>query len=196
MKGILSDDEIIKLIDSGCIVDGVVHQVRTSNTHKVISYGVSSYGYDVRLSDSEVKLFANTMDQGIIDPKNFNSDNLVSLKKHDDGCGEYVILPPGGSALGSTVEYFNVPDDIMIICLGKSTYARSSVIINVTPIESGFEGTVVIELLNPCPLPVKVYLNEGIAQFLFFRGESKCSVSYADRSGKYQGQTGIQLPIV
>lgn len=196
MKGILNDLEINKLIDDGCIIDGVNHQVRSSGSYKVVSYGVSSYGYDVRLSPKDVKLFANTMDQGIIDPKDFNPDNLVSLKKHNEGRGDYVILPPGGSALGSTVEYFKVPDDVMIICLGKSTYARSSVIINVTPIESGFHGTVVIELLNPSPLPVKIYLNEGIAQFVFFRGVEACMTSYSARSGKYQGQTGIQLPIV
>lgn len=196
MKGILNDVEIIKLIDDGCVVEGVPHQVRHVDGRKVISYGVSSYGYDVRLSDVEVKLFANTMDQGIIDPKNFNVDNLVTLKQHDDGNGKYVILPAGGSALGSTIEYFKVPDDVMIICVGKSTYARSSLVINCTPIEAGFQGTVVIEILNPSPLPVKMYLNEGIAQFLFFRGAEPSMTSYADRAGKYQGQTGIQLPIV
>lgn len=196
MKGILADTDIIDLIVNGHILNAKGAQVRHEDNRKIISYGVSSFGYDVRLADTEVKLFANTMDTNIIDPKTFDTSSLVSLKQHDDGNGTYVILPPGGYALGSTVESFDVPEDIMIVALGKSTLARAGIIVNVTPIEAGFKGTVVIELLNGSSLPVKVYLNEGIAQFLFFRAERRCAVSYADRTGKYQGQTGIQLPLV
>lgn len=196
MKGILADTDIVDLINKGSILNAKSAQVRSDNNNKIISYGVSSFGYDVRLAATEVKLFANTMDTNIIDPKTFDTTSLVTLKQHDDGNGQYVILPPGGYALGSTVEYFEVPDDVMIIAVGKSTLARAGIIVNVTPIEAGFKGTVVIELMNGSSLPVKVYLNEGIAQFLFFRAEERCKVSYADRAGKYQGQTGIQLPIV
>lgn len=196
MKGILTDNEIVKLIVDGSLSKADSRQIKEHNGCKVISYGVSSYGYDVRLSDNEVKLFANTIDTNIVDPKDFDTSSLVTLKQHDKGNGKFVILPPGGYALGSTVEHFNMPPDVTCIVLGKSTYARSGIVVNVTPIEAGFRGTVVIELSNPSPLPVKIYLNEGIAQFLFFRGEQRCDVSYADRNGKYQDQTGIQQSIV
>lgn len=196
MKGILTDNEIVKLITNGNLTKADSQQIKVLDGRKVISYGVSSYGYDVRLSDNEVKLFANTIDTNIIDPKDFDTSSLVSLKQHDKGNGKYVILPSGGYALGSTVEHFNMPPDVTCIVLGKSTYARSGIVVNVTPIEAGFRGTVVIELSNPSPLPVKIYLNEGIAQFLFFRGANRCDVSYADRNGKYQDQTGIQQSLV
>ncbi|MEF3244502.1 MAG: dCTP deaminase [Caldisericaceae bacterium] len=152
----------------------------------VISYGVSSYGYDMRLSD-EFKVFTNVFSE-IIDPKNFTTKSFVDIK------GDYVIIPPNSFALGRTLEYFRIPRNVLCVVLGKSTYARMGIIVNVTPLESGWEGFVTIEISNTTPLPVKVYAFEGIAQVLFFEGDEPCETSYAERKGKYQKQTGIWLP--
>jgi dCTP deaminase len=152
----------------------------------VISYGLSSYGYDCRLSD-EFMIFTN-VDNAIVDPKDFNPNSFVTRKT--DVC----IIPPNSFVLARTIETFKVPRDVLVICLGKSTYARCGLIVNVTPLEPEWEGQVTLEISNTTPLPAKVYANEGIAQFLFFKGESVCEVSYADKSGKYMGQEGVTLP--
>lgn len=161
--------------------------------YKVISYGTSSYGYDVTLS-RDIKLFTN-VNAAEIDPKRFDEQACLTPAKilRDDSGAEFVRIPPNSYMLGATNEYFRIPRDLMIVCLGKSTYARSGAIVNVTPIEPGFEGNVVLEISNSTPLPMRVYINEGIAQFMFFRGDEPCEVSYADRAGKYQGQTGVTL---
>lgn len=161
---------------------------------RLLSYGMSSFGYDVRLAE-EAKIFTN-QNASIIDPKQLDGETLIDAVIKTDATGaKYVILPPNSYMLGRTIEYFNIPRDVMIVCVGKSTYARAGCICNTTPIEPGFKGNVVIELANTTSLPMKVYLNEGIAQFLFFRG-NPCSISYDDRGGKYQHQTGITLPTV
>ena len=157
-------------------------QIRGEN----ISFGLSSYGYDSRIAD-EFKIFTN-VNSSIIDPKNFSSNNFISKK------GDECIIPPNSFVLGRTVEYFKIPRDILVICLGKSTYARCGLIINVTPLESSWEGHVTIEISNSTPLPAKVYSNQGIAQFIFLKGNEAPEVSYADRDGKYMGQTGVTLP--
>lgn len=156
--------------------------------NKIISWGSSSYGYDVRLAD-KFKIFSNVKN-ALIDPLNMSDDCYV------DHQGPYCIIPPNSYVLGHTVETFNMPDDVTVICVGKSTYARAACLINVTPIEAGFRGQVVIEIANQSPLPLKVYANMGIAQFLFFKGEVPCDVSYAARGGKYQNQVGIQTALV
>lgn len=164
----------------------------TTATRKILSYGLSSYGYDVRL-DEKIKIFTN-VNSSIIDPKRPSEQCMIdaTVQLDDDGA-RYVILPPNSYLLGVTHEYFDIPRDIMVICVGKSTYARSAVIVNTTPIEPGFKGNVVLELANGSSLPVKVYIDEGVAQFMFFRGSKPCETSYADRDGKYQNQTGITL---
>lgn len=197
---ILNDQEIKDLClyfeGSAMIAPFVDRNIRKSaNDRSLLSFGVSSYGYDVRL-DSEIKVF-HTLRAGVVDPKRFDPDRvLLDLQVELDNDGaKYVILPPNGYLLGKTMEYFKIPRNIQCFCVGKSTYARCGVLINVTPIEAGFEGKVVIEIANGTPLPVKIYLEEGIAQFFFLKGEP-CKVSYSDRGGKYQGQTGVQLPLV
>lgn len=158
----------------------------------VISYGTSSYGYDVSLSE-EFKLFTN-LNSAVIDPKRFDEACLVDAKVHTDETGDrYVILPPNSYLLGRTVEFFRIPRKVTVLAVGKSTYARAGAIVNVTPIESEFEGNVVIEISNSTNLPLKIYANEGIAQFLFFESDEECITSYADRKGKYMGQTGVTL---
>jgi dCTP deaminase len=152
----------------------------------IISYGLSSYGYDARTAD-EFLIFTN-VDNALVDPKNFSKQSFVERKT--DVC----VIPPNSFALSRTVEYFRIPKDVLVICLGKSTYARCGLIVNVTPLEPGWEGHVTLEISNTTPLPAKVYANEGIAQFLFFKGSSPCETSYADRSGKYMGQQGVTLP--
>lgn len=152
---------------------------------KVISYGTSSYGYDVRCAE-EFKIFTN-VNSTVVDAMNFNEKSFVTISAVEKG---YVVIPPNSYALAHTVETFHMPRDVMAICVGKSTYARIGCAINVTPIEPGFIGQIVIEIANQTPLPMKVYANMGIAQFIFFQGE-ECEVSYADRGGKYQGQSGI-----
>ena len=153
-----------------------------------ISYGLSSYGYDARVSN-EFKIFTNVNSE-VIDPKNFKQSNFISKKISE------CIIPPNSFVLASTVEYFKIPNDIMVICLGKSTYARCGIIVNVTPLEPGWEGYVTLEFSNTTPLPAKVYANEGAAQFIFLKGNEKPEVTYADRDGKYMKQKGVTLPKV
>ena len=163
-------------------------QVRMEGDRKVISYGTSSYGYDIRCAD-EFKIFTN-INSTIVDPKNFDSNSFVDIKS--DVC----IIPPNSFALARTIEYFRIPRNVLTVCLGKSTYARCGIIVNVTPFEPEWEGYVTLEFSNTTPLPAKIYANEGACQFLFLKGESMCDVSYADRKGKYMGQTGVTLPRV
>ncbi len=152
----------------------------------VISYGLSSYGYDLRITD-EFKVFTNVY-SAIVDPKNFSTDSFVDIQT------AVAIIPPNSFALARSVEYFRIPRKVLCVCLGKSTYARAGIVVNVTPFEPGWEGHVTIEISNTTPLPAKIYANEGIAQVLFFEADEECEVSYADRRGKYQGQTGVTLP--
>lgn len=152
----------------------------------VISYGLSSYGYDARVG-RQFKIFTN-INSSMVDPKNFTDDAFV---EHE---GDSCIIPPNSFALAHTVEVFRIPREVLTLCVGKSTYARCGIIVNVTPLEPEWEGTVTLELSNTTPLPAKVYANEGICQFMFFKGESVCETSYKDRGGKYQGQRGITLP--
>ena len=154
----------------------------------VISYGVSSYGYDVRIAD-EFKIFTN-INSTIVDPKSFDTRSFVDFR------GDVCIIPPNSFALARTVEYFRIPRNVITICVGKSTYARCGIIVNVTPFEPEWEGLVTLEVSNTTPLPAKIYANEGIAQVLFFESDEACETSYADRAGKYQGQRGITLPRV
>lgn len=167
-------------------------QVRTLENCKKISYGVSSYGYDITLAP-EMKLFTNAY-TSIIDPKRFDINSLISLPLQEDDQESYFILPPNAFALGRSVEYFKVPRNILIICLGKSTYARCGLVVNTTPFEPEWEGHVTLEFSNTTNLPMKIYTNEGIAQVIFLEGDEDCETSYKDRGGKYQGQTGITLP--
>ncbi len=152
----------------------------------VISFGVSSYGYDMRVAD-EFKIFTN-INSTVVDPKNFDPKSFVEFK------GEVCIIPPNSFALARSVEYFRIPRDVLVICIGKSTYARCGIIVNVTPLEPAWEGFVTVEISNTTPLPAKIYANEGIAQLIFLKAEEECEVSYADRKGKYQAQKGIVLP--
>lgn len=152
----------------------------------VISYGLSSYGYDIRVS-AEFKIFTN-VHSAVVDPKNFNPQSFVDFE------GDVCVIPPNSFVLAQTVEYFRIPRDVLTICVGKSTYARCGLIVNVTPFEPEWEGFVTLEISNTTPLPAKVYANEGIAQVLFFRANEVCEVSYADRKGKYQRQQSIMLP--
>ena len=165
------------------------------NGHKAISSGVSSYGYDVRLS-SDLRIFTN-INSALIDPYEINADCYVKATIHTDEKGrDYAILPPNSFMLGHTIEYFNIPSDVMVIAVGKSTWARAGVSVIITPIEPDFKGEIVIEIANQTNLPIKIYTGVGISQFLFFQGDERCRTSYADRSGKYQGQTGITMPKV
>lgn len=161
-------------------------QVREGETGRVISYGTSSYGYDIRCAD-EFKIFTN-INSAVVDPKNFDSKSFVDLKS--DVC----IIPPNSFALARTVEYFRIPRNVLVICLGKSTYARCGIIVNVTPLEPEWEGHVTLEFSNTTTLPAKIYANEGVAQILFFESDEVCDTSYRDRGGKYQGQRGVTLP--
>jgi dCTP deaminase len=152
----------------------------------VISYGLSSYGYDIRVAN-EFKVFTN-INSTVVDPKNFDARSFVDVKT--DIC----IIPPNSFALAKTVEYFRIPRDVLTVCVGKSTYARCGLIVNVTPFEPEWEGFVTLEISNTTPLPARVYANEGIAQVLFFQSDEPCEVSYADKKGKYQKQQGLTLP--
>jgi len=152
----------------------------------VISYGLSSYGYDARVAP-EFKIFTN-VDSSVVDPKQFDPRSFVD--RETDVC----IIPPNSFALARTVEYFRVPEDVLVICLGKSTYARCGIIVNVTPLEPGWEGHVTLEFSNTTPLPAKIYANEGACQFLFLKGNERCETSYKDRAGKYMGQRGVTVP--
>ncbi|MYD76732.1 MAG: dCTP deaminase [Gammaproteobacteria bacterium] len=161
-------------------------QIRESEKGKVISYGTSSYGYDVRCSD-EFKIFTN-INSAVVDPKQFDESSFV------DFVGESCIIPPNSFALARTVEYFRIPRNVLTICLGKSTYARCGIIVNVTPFEPEWEGHVTLEFSNTTPLPARIYANEGVAQVVFFESDEVCEVSYADRGGKYQRQSVVTLP--
>lgn len=179
---IFPDSWIRTHAQQGMIEPFVEHQEKQG----VISYGLSSYGYDARVSD-EFKIFTN-IDSAVVDPKNFSSSGFVDRKT--DVC----VIPPNSFVLARTVEYFRIPRDVLVICLGKSTYARCGIIVNVTPLEPEWEGHVTLEFSNTTPLPAKIYANEGACQFLFLKGEGVCEVSYKDRKGKYMGQRGVTLP--
>jgi dCTP deaminase len=161
-------------------------QVRDVDGKRVISYGTSSYGYDIRCAN-EFKIFTN-INSAIVDPKHFDENSFVDVQS--DVC----IIPPNSFALARTVEYFRIPRSVLTICLGKSTYARCGIIVNVTPLEPEWEGHVTLEFSNTTPLPARIYANEGVAQVLFFESDEVCETSYGDRAGKYQGQTGVTLP--
>ncbi len=181
--GLKPDHWIRKMaLEHGMIEPFVENQVRDG----VISYGLSSYGYDLRVAD-EFKIFTN-VHSAIVDPKDFASDSFVDIK------GDVCIIPPNSFALARSIEYFRIPRSVLTICLGKSTYARCGLIVNVTPFEPSWTGHVTLEISNTTPLPAKVYANEGLAQVLFFEGDEECEVSYADKKGKYQGQTGVTPP--
>lgn len=170
------------------IDDGAATQIRYANGNKIISYGISSYGYDVRCAD-EFKVFTN-VNNALLDPKNFDDRSFIDVK------GKYCIIPPNSFALARSVEYFRIPKDVLVVCLGKSTYARCGIIVNVTPLEPEWEGHITLEFSNTTSLPVKIYANEGCAQLLFYKSDKPCDTSYKDRKGKYQGQTGVTLPRV
>ena len=161
--------------------------VREVNGQKIVSYGTSSYGYDIRCAD-EFRVFTN-INSTIVDPKNFDPNSFVEVS----GKG-YCVIPPNSFALARTMEYFRIPRSVLTVCLGKSTYARCGIIVNVTPFEPEWEGYVTLEFSNTTPLPAKIYAGEGCAQVLFFQGDEECAVSYKDRKGKYQGQHGVTLP--
>ncbi|BAJ63153.1 MULTISPECIES: dCTP deaminase [Anaerolinea] len=183
--GIKPDHWIRKMaLEHGMIEPFVDHQVREG----VISYGVSSYGYDIRVAD-EFKIFTNVY-SAIVDPKNFDRASMVDFK------GDVCVIPPNSFALARTVEYFRIPRNVLTICVGKSTYARCGIIVNVTPFEPEWEGFVTLEISNTTPLPARIYANEGIAQVLFFEADEPCEISYADKKGKYQKQQSIILPKV
>ena len=160
--------------------------VEKQNRDGVISYGLSSYGYDARVQD-EFLIFTN-VDNDVVDPKAFSETSFVRRKTKS------CVIPPNSFVLASTVEYFRVPDDVLVICVGKSTYARCGIIVNVTPLEPGWEGHVTLEFSNTTPLPARIYAEEGACQFLFLKGEQPCETSYANRQGKYMGQRGVTLP--
>jgi dCTP deaminase len=184
---IKSDKWIQKMVkDHGMIEPFQASQVRDDEEKKIISYGVSSYGYDIRCSN-EFKVFTN-INSVIVDPKDFDANSFVDI--NSDVC----IIPPNSFALARTVEYFRIPRNILTVCLGKSTYARCGIIVNVTPLEPEWEGHVTLEFSNTTPLPAKIYANEGVAQVLFFESDEICDISYKDRKGKYQGQKGVTLP--
>ena len=161
-------------------------QIKSLAGNKVISYGTSSYGYDVRCS-SNFKIFTN-INSAVVDPKNFDKNSFIDYE------GDTCIIPPNSFALASTIEYFKIPRSVLTICLGKSTYARCGIIVNVTPLEPEWEGHVTLEFSNTTTLPAKIYANEGVAQMLFFESDTVCETSYKDRGGKYQKQTGVTLP--
>lgn len=173
-------------LEEGMISPFESSQVRESGRGKVISYGTSSYGYDIRCSN-EFKIFTN-INSAVVDPKKFDEESFVEF------IGDVCIIPPNSFALARTVEYFRIPRNVLTVCLGKSTYARCGIIVNVTPFEPEWEGYVTLEFSNTTPLPAKIYANEGIAQVVFFEADEPCEISYADRGGKYQGQTGVTLP--
>ena len=161
-------------------------QVRENASGRIVSYGTSSYGYDVRCSD-EFKIFTN-IHSAIVDPKAFDETSFVDVQ------GDSCVIPPNSFALARTIEFFRIPRTVLTICLGKSTYARCGIIVNVTPLEPEWEGNVTLEFSNTTPLPARIYANEGVAQMLFLESDEPCETSYRDRGGKYQGQTGVTLP--
>lgn len=179
IRRMAESDKMIEPFEPGQIRQG-------SDGERCISYGTSSYGYDVRCA-RDFKIFTN-INSAIVDPKRFDENSFV------DFSGDVCIIPPNSFALAHTVEYFRIPRNVLTICLGKSTYARCGIIVNVTPLEPEWEGHVTLEFSNTTPLPARIYANEGVAQFLFFESDEVCEQSYADRAGKYQGQTGVTLP--
>jgi len=185
---IKSDKWIRRMAQEGKMIEPFEpQQVRKSGDDKTISHGTSSYGYDVRCS-SEFKVFTNIY-SAMVDPKNFTSQSFVDITS--DVC----IIPPNSFALARSVEYFRIPRNVLVICLGKSTYARCGIIVNVTPLEPEWEGHITLEFSNTTPLPAKIYAHEGVAQLLFLESDEACETSYKDRGGKYQGQRGVTLPI-
>ena len=182
---VLSDKWIKEMVRTNNMISPFENKQVRGNK---ISYGLSSFGYDARVSN-EFKIFTNVNSE-IIDPKNFKQNNFISKN------GEECIIPPNSFVLSSTVEYFKIPNNIMVICLGKSTYARCGIIVNVTPLEPSWEGYVTLEFSNTTPLPAKIYANEGVAQFIFLKGNEKPDITYADRNGKYMKQSGVTLPKV
>ncbi|MDX5362732.1 MAG: dCTP deaminase [Pseudazoarcus pumilus] len=184
---IKSDKWIRRMVEQqGMIEPFAPELVRENESGKIVSYGTSSYGYDVRCAN-EFKIFTN-INSTIVDPKHFDSRNFV------DFTGDVCIIPPNSFALARTVEYFRIPRSVLTVCLGKSTYARCGIIVNVTPLEPEWEGHVTLEFSNTTPLPARIYANEGVAQMLFFESDEVCETSYGDRGGKYQGQRGVTLP--
>jgi dCTP deaminase len=186
---IKSDRWIRRMVERHQMIDPFEpEQVKYANGHRLVSYGTSSYGYDIRCSN-EFKIFTN-INTTIVDPKNFDERSFVDFK------GEVCIIPPNSFALARTVEYFRIPRNVLTICLGKSTYARCGIIVNVTPLEPEWEGYVTLEFSNTTPLPARIYANEGVAQVIFLESapDDVCQTSYKDRGGKYQGQTGVTLP--
>ena len=184
---IKSDKWIRRMVaDHGLIEPFQSDQIREVDGQRVISFGTSSYGYDIRCA-GEFKIFTN-INSAVVDPKNFDSNSFVDVKS--DVC----IIPPNSFALARTVEYLRIPRSVLTICLGKSTYARCGIIVNVTPLEPEWEGHVTLEFSNTTPLPAKIYANEGVAQVLFLESDEICETSYADRGGKYMRQTGVTLP--
>jgi len=173
-------------LETGMIEPFEPDQVRENAAGKVISYGTSSYGYDIRCSN-EFKIFTN-INSAVVDPKAFDSNSFVDYR------GDVCIIPPNSFALARTVEYFRIPRNILTVCLGKSTYARCGIIVNVTPFEPEWEGHVTLEFSNTTPLPARIYAHEGVAQVIFFEADEVCQTSYRDRGGKYQCQTGVTLP--
>lgn len=184
---IKSDQWIQRMaVEHGMIDPYEPGQVRDRHDGRIVSFGTSSYGYDVCCAD-EFKIFTN-INSAIVDPKNFDANSFVDVQS--DVC----IIPPNSFALARTVEYFRIPRNILTVCVGKSTYARCGIIVNVTPLEPEWEGHVTLEFSNTTPLPAKIYAHEGVAQMLFFESDEVCAVSYKDRAGKYQGQQGVTLP--
>lgn len=181
-KMVKNDRWIREMAEKGMITPFDANQVRKG----VISYGVSSYGYDMRIYD-EFKIF-DSKDNAVIDPKNFAETHFTDFK------GDVCIIPPNSYVLARSLEYFKIPKDVLVICLGKSTYARSGIIVNVTPLEPEWEGYITISISNTAPVPVKLYSNEGLAQLIFLGASEICQISYADKAGKYQAQKGITLP--
>ena len=188
--GVLCDTQIRELID-------IVPFGEPEKRPGKVSFGLSSYGYDVRVG-TRFKVFTPTPVTGgvaIVDPKHFSADLFVDIDTELTGM-DHVVIPPNSFALAETVETFDIPRDVLAICLGKSTYARCGIIVNVTPLEPEWRGKITIEISNTTPLPAKIYANEGIAQLIFLKGERTCAVSYADKAGKYQDQEGLTLPKV
>jgi dCTP deaminase len=185
MMSIKPDKWIIRMVEEYNMIEPFVRSQMSDNA---VSYGLSAYGYDIRISD-EFKIFTN-INSTVVDPKRFDEQAFQDFR------GEVCIIPPNSFALGRSVEYFRIPRNVMTICVGKSTYARCGIITNVTPFEPEWEGYVTLEISNTTPLPAKIYAKEGIAQVLFFESDEDCLVSYADKKGKYQAQKGITLPKV
>ena len=173
--------------EQGMIEPFEPEQVRYLDGEKVISYGTSSYGYDVRCA-TEFKIFTNVHTTSVVDHKNFDESSFVSIDE------PYCIIPPNSFALARTIEYFRIPKDVLTVCLGKSTYARCGIIVNVTPLEPEWEGHVTLEFSNTTTLPAKIYANEGVAQMLFYQSDEQCEMTYKQRGGKYMGQTGVTPP--